>query len=116
MLIPYPTMTTLNIFAMNAILFHLLVSSGALSTESGEAARGACPKCEATLSVPVPAKDMNSSGGGGGGVIRTIRMALKPDREGISHASMAVPLTTAGLLAPPAPPPSPVMSYATMAS
>ena len=108
-----------NIFARNAILFLLLVSSDALSTESGEAARGACPKCEATLSasasVPAPAKDMNSSGGGGG-VIKTIRMALKPDREGISHASMAAPLTTAGLLAPPAPPPPPVMSYATMAS
>ena len=116
MLIPYTTMTTPNIFARIAILFLLLVSSDALSAESGEAARMACPKCEATLSVPAPAKDMNSSGGGGGGVIRTIRMALKPDREGISHASMAVPLTTAGLLAPPAPPPSPVMSYATMAS
>ena len=116
MLIPYTTMTTPNIFARIAILFLLLVSSDAIgAASSGEAARMACPKCEATLSVPAPAKDMNSSGGGGG-VIRTIRMALKPDREGISHASMAVPLTTAGLLAPPAPPPPPVMSYATMAS
>ena len=116
----------MNSLGKNAIFCLLFVTLGAMMmADSGEAAHQACLKCEPTLPS---AKDKNSSGGGGGGggggagagVIKTIRVALKPDREGISNANIyhggavvTVPMTTttAGL-----PPPPPVMSYATMVS
>ena len=125
MSIPPATMTTTTTttttgFPKNAMLCFLFISLSAVAAVSSEAAQRACSKGETTLPVPVPAKDKNSSG-----VIRTIRAALKPDREGISNANIyhggatvvTAPVTTTGGLPSPQPPqPPPVISYAAMAS
>ena len=110
-------------FLKNVVLCLFFISLSAMAAVSSEAAQRACSKSETTLPVPVPAKDKNSSGVG---VIRTIRVALKPDREGISNANIyhggavvTAPVTTTGGLPsppPPPPPPPPVISYAAMAS
>ena len=124
MSIPPATMTTTTTtgFPKNAMLCFLFISLSAVAAVSSEAAQRACSKGETTLPVPVPvpAKDKNSSG-----VIRTIRAALKPDREDISNANIyhggatvvTAPVTTTGGLPSPQPPqPPPVISYAAMAS
>ena len=101
-----------SVFPKNAILVLLVISLGAVTTvaTSGEAAHGTCFKCKTTaMPAPATARDKNSSGGAGG-AIRTIRVALKPDRESISNA----PVTTASLSPSPSPPPPPVIGYTTI--
>ena len=119
---------TVTVSPRNAILCLLYISLCAMIAvaDSSEATRTAiqrayCSKCEPTL----PAKEKNSSSGSAGGVIKTIRVALKPDWEGIANANIyhgaaaavvAVPMTTAGMPLSPSTPTPPVISYATIAS
>ena len=130
MSLPPVTMTvTVTVSPRNAILCLLYISLCAMIAvaDSSEATRTAiqrayCSKCEPTL----PAKEKNSSSGSAGGVIKTIRVALKPDREGIANANIyrrgggaavvAVPMTTGGMPLSPSTPTPPVISYATNAS
>ena len=100
------------------------------AADSGQATAEGCSKCDP--SPPRQTKDKNSSSGLG--VIRTIRAALQPDREGVLNANIyrgvvVVGRSSAGtVVTAPAPapvaagwpsssPPTPsVISYATMAS